>query len=99
MRCKRYEVQSKHQENVMWYLEEFDDDTELQTEFHLLQDMTVDIVKSTLQIDDSDFDLPVGVRQNDVPVEKVPAFAKYMKIPFEAKEGHSYEVSFLAEPK
>ncbi|MBY4213260.1 hypothetical protein HQO42_27495 [Rhodococcus fascians] len=81
----------------MWYLEEFDDVTELQTEFHLLQDMTVDIVKSTLQIDDSDFDLPVGVRQNDVPVEKVPAFAKYMKIPFEAKQGHSYEVSFLAE--
>ncbi|MBY4213261.1 hypothetical protein HQO42_27490 [Rhodococcus fascians] len=83
----------------MWYLQEFNDETELGTEIYLLRDMTVDFVKRTLQIDDSDFDLPVAVGQNDVPAEKIPAFAKYMEIPFEAKEGHSYEVSFLAEPK
>lgn len=83
----------------MWYLQEFDDATELQTEMHLLRDMTVEIVKNTLQIDDSDFDLPVAVGQNDVPAEKVRAFAQYMQVPFEAKEGHLYEVSFLAEPE
>ncbi|MBY4128541.1 hypothetical protein HQO83_09080 [Rhodococcus fascians] len=82
----------------MWYLQEFNDATELQTEMHLLRDMTVEIVKNTLQIDDSDFDLPVAVGQNDVPADKVPAFARYMQVPFEAKDGHSYEVSFLAEP-
>ncbi|MEH6794638.1 MAG: hypothetical protein V7694_10905 [Rhodococcus sp. (in: high G+C Gram-positive bacteria)] len=87
------------EEKTMWYLQEFDDATELQTEMHLLRDMTVEIVKNTLQIDDSDFDLPVAVGQNDVPAEKVRAFAQYMQVPFEAKEGHSYEVSFLAEPE
>ncbi|KQU58981.1 hypothetical protein ASG84_14820 [Rhodococcus sp. Leaf278] len=71
----------------------------MQTEMHLLRDMTVEIVKNTLQIDDSDFDLPVAVGQNDVPAEKVPAFARYMQRPLDAKDGHSYEVSFLAEPE
>lgn len=84
-------------ENAMWYLQEFDDETELETEIHPLHGITVDFVKNTLQIDDSDFDLPVAVGQNDVPAEKVPDFARFMQIPFEAKEGHSYEVSFLAE--
>ncbi|MDI6630703.1 MAG: hypothetical protein QME72_23530 [Rhodococcus sp. (in: high G+C Gram-positive bacteria)] len=83
----------------MWYLQEFDDETDLGTEIHLLRDMTVEFVKRTLQIDDSDFDLPVAVGQNDVPAEKIPNFARFMQIPFEAKENHSYEVSFLAEPK
>ncbi len=83
----------------MWYLQEFNDETELATAIYLLHDMTVEFVKHTLQIDDSDFDLPVAVGQNDVPAEKVPAFAQFIQIPVQAKEGHSYEVSFRAEPK
>ncbi|NMM86388.1 hypothetical protein B2J88_18810 [Rhodococcus sp. SRB_17] len=81
----------------MWYLQAFDNDTELQTEIYLLHDMTAEIVKDILGIDDSDFDLPVGVRQNDVPLEKVPEFAKYIHDPLKIDQNCEYEVSNLAD--
>lgn len=81
----------------MWYLQEFDNETELRTEIYLLHDMTADIVKQVLHIDDEDFDLPVGVRQNNVPLEKVPEFAKYIHTPIDVNNNCQYEVGFLAE--
>lgn len=81
----------------MWYLEEFDNATELRTEIYLLHDMTVDVVKQVLTVDDEDFDLPVGVRSNNVPLKKVPEFTKYIHTPIEIKNNCEYEVSFLAE--
>lgn len=81
----------------MWYLQEFDNETELRTEIYLLHDITVDIVKQVLNIDDEDFDLPVGVRQNNVPLEKVPEFAKYIHTPIEVKNNCQYEVGVLAD--
>lgn len=81
----------------MWYLEEFDNATELRTEIYLLHDMTVDIVKEVLNIDDEDFDLPVGVGANNVPLEKVPEFTTYIHTPIAINNNCEYDVSFLAE--
>ncbi|OYD69711.1 DUF7683 domain-containing protein [Rhodococcus sp. OK302] len=58
----------------MWYLQAYDNDTEQLVEDHLLHDMTDEIVKYVLGIDDSDFDLPVVARISDVPLDKVLAF-------------------------
>ncbi|KJF22351.1 hypothetical protein CJ178_03030 [Rhodococcus sp. ACPA4] len=81
----------------MWYLEAFDNDTELLAGEYLLREMSVEIVKEILDIDDSDFELPVGIRQNDVPLEKVPEFAKYINEPFKIDQNCEYEVAFLTE--
>ena len=47
----------------MWYLQAYDNDTEFLVEDHLLHDMTVEIVKEILDIEDSDFELPVIARK------------------------------------
>jgi hypothetical protein len=81
----------------MWYLEAFNNATEDRTEIHLLENMTVDIVKKLLGIDDNDFDLPIAVRSNDDPLDLVREFAPYTRTPIKADSDCEYWVSFLAE--
>lgn len=81
----------------MWYLEAFTNATDERTEIHLLNDMTVDIAKRILGIDDDHFDLPVAVRSNDVPLDLVREFAQYARTPIKADPDCEYWVSFLAE--
>lgn len=81
----------------MWYLEAFDNDTELLAGEYLLNEMSVEIVKEILEIDDHDFEVPVAVRQNDVPLQKVSEFAKYTNEPFKLDQNCTYEVAFLTE--
>ena len=81
----------------MWYLEAFDNETEFRTEKYPLHDMNVEIVKEILGIDDSDFDLPVWVRQNDVPLDQLLEFAHYIHEPFKIDRNCEYEVADLAE--
>jgi hypothetical protein len=81
----------------MCYLEAFNNATEDRTEIHLLENLTVDIVKKTLGIDDNDFDLPIAVRSNDVPLDLVREFAPYTRTPIKADSDCEYWVSFLAE--
>lgn len=80
-----------------WYLEEFDDRTELGTASYLLHGMTVEVVKQILDVEDSDSDLPIDVGQNGVPATVADLFAEYICEPFEVKAGHSYEVALLAD--
>ena len=81
----------------MWQLEAFDNDTELRTAKYLLHDMTVEIVKEILGIDDSDFELPVIAGQSGVPHDKVLEFAKYIHEPIEVDPNCEYEVGLFAD--
>ena len=81
----------------MWHLEAFDNGNNRLVKDYALHDMAVEIVKEILDIDDSDFELPVGIRQNDVPLEKVPEFAKYINEPFKIDRNSEFEVSDLTD--
>ncbi|MDI9918788.1 hypothetical protein [Rhodococcus sp. IEGM 1379] len=81
----------------MWQLEAFDNDTELRIEKYLLHDMTAEIVKDILGIDDNDSDLPVIARQSGVPLDKVLEFAKYIHDPIEIIKNCEYEIGLFAD--
>ena len=81
----------------MWYLEAYNKATEYRTEIYLLENMTVDSVKRILGIDDNDFDLPVAVRSNEVPLDLVREFARYTRTPLDADPDCEYWASFLAD--
>ena len=81
----------------MWYLDAFDNDTELLVENYLLHDMTVEIVKEILGIEDSESDLPVIARQSAVPLDKVLEFAKYIQEPIEVLPNCEYEIGLFRD--
>jgi hypothetical protein len=81
----------------VWYLEAFDNETEFRTDKYLLHDMTVEIVKEILGIDDNDSDLPAIARQSEVPLNKVLEFAKYIHEPIEIIENCEYEIGLFAD--
>ncbi|OYD69710.1 DUF7683 domain-containing protein [Rhodococcus sp. OK302] len=81
----------------MWYLEAYDNDTELIVEDHLLHDMTVEIVKEILGIDDNDRELPISASKSGVPFDKVLDFEKYIREPIKVIPNCEYEIGFFAD--
>ncbi|KJF22349.1 hypothetical protein C7T36_20395 [Rhodococcus sp. AD45-ID] len=81
----------------MWYLEAFDNETEFRTEKYLLHDMTAEIVKEILGIDDNNFDLPVVARFSCVQLDKVLKFAKYTHEPIDVIKNCEYFVGLFAD--
>ncbi|WP_420030448.1 DUF7683 domain-containing protein [Rhodococcus ruber] len=61
----------------MWHLEKFDKTTHLLMGEYVLHDMSAAVVGRILGIADDENELPIGIRQHDVPLSKASEFAAF----------------------
>ncbi|MEH6794639.1 MAG: hypothetical protein V7694_10910 [Rhodococcus sp. (in: high G+C Gram-positive bacteria)] len=81
----------------MWRLEKFDKTTHLLVADYPLHNMSADIVEKILDTTDDEHELPIGIRQHDVPLSKASDFAAYMDEPFTVDENCEYEVGYSSD--
>ena len=81
----------------MWSLEKFDKTTHLLVGEYLLHNMSGDIVEKILGTTDDEHELPVGIRQNNVPLTKASEFVAFTDEIFDLDGNCEYEVSYSSD--
>ena len=79
----------------MWHLEKFDKTTQLLMGEHVLHDMSAAVVGRILGIADDENELPIGIRQHDVPLSKASEFAAFLNEAFTLDENASTKLAIL----
>ncbi|MDV8020336.1 hypothetical protein [Rhodococcus sp. IEGM 1330] len=59
--------------------------------------MSADIVEKILGATDAEHELPIGIRQHDVPLYKASEFAAFMDEIFILDENCEYEVGYSSD--
>ncbi len=81
----------------MWHLEKFDKTTHLLMGEYALLDMSATVIGRILGIADDENELPIGIRQHDVPLSKASEFAAFLNEAFTLDEKCEYKVGYSSD--
>ncbi|MDJ0471715.1 DUF7683 domain-containing protein [Rhodococcoides fascians] len=94
-RIRQHGLTTTNKEKTMWYLESYDNQTDLIADSYLLTAITGDEIRELIDVDESE--LPLEMGPYPVALADVPKFAMYIEGDFRVSSDNEYFIGLFTD--